>query len=176
MTLSTTASRVVDQVFNKFGALSIPEVAMSTLKWFIPNIFQYLIFFLKAVYIYIVSMKGVIGNGDTNKRIYNSQGRRRGGGCHIQQAGSIWFAEKKIEKIAYFFLVVNIKNQMIFFYNKLYNCFSPFSFLLFLLCSNRDYKYLSPCADLEGGRGGGGPAPPWNLQSLISPISLEMKK
>lgn len=38
-----------------------------------------------------------------------------GGGGHIQQAGSIWIAEKKIEKIAYFFLVVNIKNQMIFF-------------------------------------------------------------
>ena len=29
------------------------------------------------------------------------------------------------------------------------------------------------CADLEGGRGG--PDPPWNLQSLISPILLEMK-
>ena len=29
-------------------------------------------------------------------------------------------------------------------------------------------------ADLEGG--GGGPDPPWNLQSLISPILLEMKK
>ena len=31
-----------------------------------------------------------------------------------------------------------------------------------------------------GGRGGGGgeggPDPPWNLQSLISPILLEMKK
>ena len=32
------------------------------------------------------------------------------------------------------------------------------------------------CADLEGGLGGSGPPPPWNLQSLISPILLEMKK
>ena len=32
-----------------------------------------------------------------------------------------------------------------------------------------------PCADLEGG-GVGGPDPPWNLQSLISRILLEMKK
>ena len=32
-----------------------------------------------------------------------------------------------------------------------------------------------PCADLEGG-GRGGPDPPWNLQSLTSPILLEMKK
>ena len=30
------------------------------------------------------------------------------------------------------------------------------------------------CADLEGGSGG--PDPPWNLQSLISPILLKMKK
>ena len=34
---------------------------------------------------------------------------------------------------------------------------------------------------MRGSRGGGGsggpdPPPPWNLQSLISPISLEMKK
>ena len=28
----------------------------------------------------------------------------------------------------------------------------------------------------RGGGGLGGPAPPWNLQSLISPILLEMKK
>ena len=36
-------------------------------------------------------------------------------------------------------------------------------------------KGLYPtCADLEGGSGD--PDPPWNLQSLISPILLEMKK
>ena len=28
----------------------------------------------------------------------------------------------------------------------------------------------------RGGVGGGGPDPPWNLQSLISPILLAMKK
>ena len=28
----------------------------------------------------------------------------------------------------------------------------------------------------RGGSGGSGPPPPWNLQSLISPILLEMKK
>ena len=33
---------------------------------------------------------------------------------------------------------------------------------------------FNPCADLEGGSGGSGP--PWNLQSLISPILLAMKK
>ena len=35
------------------------------------------------------------------------------------------------------------------------------------------YNKYRPCADLEGG---GGPDAPWNLQSLISPILLEMKK
>ena len=43
-------------------------------------------------------------------------------------------------------------------------------FLFFLVVKFRHWA----CADLEGGSGG--PNPPWNLQSLISPILLEMKK
>ena len=42
--------------------------------------------------------------------------------------------------------------------------------------SQQEYMFVHAltCADLEGN--GGGPDPPWNLQSLISPILLEMKK
>ena len=41
-------------------------------------------------------------------------------------------------------------------------------------CRSLVTEYVKPCADLEEGSGGSGP--PWNLQSLISPILLEMKK
>ena len=42
--------------------------------------------------------------------------------------------------------------------------------------ANLEGRDISACADLEGGGGGMGSGPPWNLQSLISPILLEMKK
>ena len=46
-------------------------------------------------------------------------------------------------------------------------------FEMYHTCS---YRHMS-CADREGGGvGRGGPDPPWNLQRLISPILLEMKK
>ena len=35
---------------------------------------------------------------------------------------------------------------------------------------------VTPCADLEGGGGQGGPDPPGNLESLISPVLLKMQK
>ena len=48
----------------------------------------------------------------------------------------------------------------------------------FTTCTQRYIRlaYCHACADLEGRSGGGGPDPSWNLQSLISPILLEMKK
>ena len=46
------------------------------------------------------------------------------------------------------------------------------AFLYILYCYM--CMYVHSCADLKGG--GSRPPPPWNLQSLISPILLEMKK
>ena len=43
-----------------------------------------------------------------------------------------------------------------------------------MFCNMYTYMYMR--GSRGGVGGGGGPDPPWNLQSLISPILLEMKK
>ena len=100
-----------------------------------------------------------------------------GGGVTYSRRGP-YELQKKIEKIAYSFLVVNIKNQMNFFI--ISYIIASLLFLFFCFCFFLNVvtkKCMISIITMRGSRGGVvRPPPPRNLQSLISPISLEMKK